>query len=61
VSDLDSQVAELGIAFIELAKILGKQGVIDISQLASAIDTAAKGAQNKKEDFAAAAELKKEL
>jgi len=59
--DLDSQVAALGIAFIELAKMLGKQGVIDVSQLATAIDTSAKGMQNKRETLAAAAELARRL
>ena len=58
---LDSQVAALGIAFIELAKMLGREDRITVTQLAAAIETAAKASPTTEETVAAASELARRL
>ena len=59
--NLDAQIAALGIAFIELAKMMGREQIIMVTQLASAIETAAKDAKSNTETQAAAEELSRRL
>lgn len=59
--DLNAQVAALGIAFTELAKMLGREQHIMVTQLAAAIETAAKAAPTNTEIVAAASELARRL
>lgn len=40
--DLNAQVAALGDAFVELARMLGRNGSVEVTQLAGALETKAK-------------------
>ena len=58
---LSAQIDALGIAFIELSKMLGRGDYLAVTQLANAIETAAKAAKVGSEGEAAAAELARRL
>ena len=58
---VDVQVEALAIAFVELAKFLGRSQVIPVLQVATAIESAAKGPTASKEVAAAVAELARRL
>ena len=58
---LGSQIEALGIAFVELSKMLGRTENLAVTQLASAIESAAKAAKVGRETEAAAAELARRL
>ena len=58
---LSAQIDALGIAFIELSKMLGKGDYLAITQLANAIESAAKVAKVGPEGEAASAELARKL
>ncbi len=57
----DSQIEALAIAFVELAKMLGREGHIGVTRLATAIESAAKEPTASKEVSAAVAELARRL
>ncbi|MEO7860577.1 MAG: hypothetical protein ABIU05_09050 [Nitrospirales bacterium] len=54
---LDAQVAALGIAFTELAKMLGRKQAIKVTQLATALESAAKALEANEGTTAAVSEL----
>jgi phage antirepressor YoqD-like protein len=54
---LDAQVAALGIAFTELAKMLGRKQAIQVTQLATALESAAKALGVNEGTTAAVSEL----
>ena len=58
---LDAQIDALGIAFLELAKMLGRGDYLAVTQLATAIETAARAAKAGQETEAAACELARRL
>ena len=58
---VDVQVEALAIAFVELAKMLGRNDCIKVVQLATAIETAAKVPTASKEVAAVVAELARRL
>ena len=58
---LNAQTDALGIAFIELAKMLGRCDYLAVTQLANAIETAAKAVKAGPETEAAASELARRL
>ena len=58
---LGAQVDALGIEFVELSKMLGRTDNLAVTQLANAIETAAKAAKAGQETEAAAAELARRL
>ena len=58
---LGAQIDALNIAFIELSKMLGRGDYLAVTQLASAIETAAKDAKAGQEIEAAASELARRL
>ena len=59
--NLDAQVAALGTAFVELAKMLGREQVIHVTQLATALTDAAKATAANGETTVAVAELARRL
>ena len=58
---LDAQVAALGIAFIELAKMLGREQRIRVTQLATALENEASASNSSAETLAAVTELARRL
>ena len=58
---IDAQIDALEIAFRELAKMLGREQIITITQLATAIEAAAQGQRSNDETKAAVAELARRL
>lgn len=54
---LDEQVAALGIAFTELAKMLGRKQAIQVTQLATALESASKALGANEGTTAAVSEL----
>lgn len=58
---LDAQVAALGIAFIELAKTLGRNQLVTVTQLATSLESAAKDSKANAETSAAISELARKL
>ena len=58
---LDAQVAALGIAFIELAKMLGREQLISVTQLATAMESEATRSKANAEALAAVSELARRL
>ena len=59
--NLNAQVAALEIAFIELAKMLGRAQRLSVTQLASTLDNEAKNLKSSTETVAAIAELSRRL
>lgn len=58
---IDAQVAALTIAFVELSKFLGRNQHIAVTQLATALEGAAKTSKANAETTAAVAELARRL
>jgi hypothetical protein len=58
---LNAQVEALAIAFVELSKMLGREQVISVLQVASAIESAAKGPKVSVEAHSAVVELARRL
>ncbi len=57
----DAQIAALGIAFIELAKMLGREQRITVTQLANALENEAKASKSSEETMKAVSELARRL
>lgn len=57
----DSQIEALAIAFVELAKMLGREQLLQVTQLAASLETAVKVPTASKEVSAAVAELARRL
>ena len=58
---IDARITALEIAFRELAKMLGREQLITITQLATAIEGAGQGQQSNDDTRAAIAELARRL
>ena len=58
---LDAQVAALGIAFIELSKMLGRNQLIAVTQLATAMESEATHSKASAQTLAAVSELARRL
>jgi hypothetical protein len=61
VPALDAQIEAVAIAFVELAKFLGKSQIIPVLQIATAIETAGKASKASEETQIAVAELARRL
>ena len=60
-TDPSAETAALKIAFVQLAKLLGRQQLITITQLASAMETAATASAANSETAVAVVELARQL
>ena len=58
---IDAQIEALSIAFVELAKFLGRQQVISVLQFPGVLESEAKAAKASEETLAAVAELVRKL